>query len=96
MFKRSRPTSEWDGSDDAVMERVKRLAIESRAPSPSNNASTTSDSVEQENSAAAAAQKALAIYREQARLLRALHFERLDRAAQHLSTDGDISATNET
>jgi hypothetical protein len=72
MAKRARSSpSAADAVEDAMMERVKRLAIESRTTSP-----PAQDSVSGEDEFGVAA-----CYRQQARRLRELHFERLHRAA---------------
>jgi hypothetical protein len=91
MTKRQRPhQSEPDAGDDAVTERVKRLAIESRAGSPSlipyGDVSTFVPDATQSHAQTGHAYSIVdemdfaTNYRDQALRLRELHFERLQRA----------------
>jgi hypothetical protein len=91
MGKRPRPTaSENEDGDEAMMERVKRLAIRSRATPPpftpsDNVAELAFEPASSGGSLPRSAQgyeplEATSVYREQALRLRSLHFERIGRS----------------
>lgn len=89
MSKRPRHAWESDSADDAVMERVKRLAIGSRISSPVTNASIYSEPPLEDVDNLHGKQDTISMYREQARMLRSLHFERIRRVGQ-LAVSGDL------